>query len=215
MAATPDVAVVDYGAGNVRSVAKALERSGSRVRVTGEASAVRAADAVVLPGAGAFADAMASLEARGLDEAVRESVASGTPYLGLCVGLQLLFEESDEHGRSAGFGLLRGRVERFPDRDADGALLRVPHMGWNEVRFDARHPVLEGLPERDVFYFVHGYRAVPVDARDTVGRSGYGGEFAAAVARENMFAVQFHPEKSQDSGRRLLDRFVAWVSTCA
>ena len=98
---------------------------------------------------------------------------------------------------------------------ADGALLRVPHMGWNEVRFDARHPVLEGLPERDVFYFVHGYRAVPVDARDTVGRSGYGGEFAAAVARENMFAVQFHPEKSQDSGRRLLDRFVAWVSTCA
>ena len=181
MAATPDVAVVDYGAGNVRSVAKALERSGSRVRVTGEPAAVRAADAVVLPGAGAFADAMASLAARGLDAAVRESVAAGTPYLGLCVGLQLLFEESDEHGPAAGLGLLRGRVERFPDRDADGALLRVPHMGWNEVSFEARHPVLDGLPERDVFYFVHGYRAVPVEGRDTVGRSEYGGAFAAAV----------------------------------
>ena len=215
MAATPDVAVVDYGAGNLRSVAKALERSGARVRITGEASAVARADAVVLPGAGAFADAMASLKAAGLDRAVRDSVAAGKPYLGLCVGLQLLFEESDEHGRTAGLGLLPGRVERFPERDAAGGLLRVPHMGWNEVRFSGRHPVLDGLPERDIFYFVHGYRAVPGREGDSVGRAAYGGEFTAAVAHENIFAVQFHPEKSQDSGRRLLDEFVAWVGSCA
>jgi len=215
MAATPDVAVVDYGAGNLRSVAKALERSGARVRITGEPSDVGRADAVVLPGAGAFADAMASLKATGLDGAVRESVAAGTPYLGLCVGLQLLFEEGDEHGLTSGLGLLRGRVERFPECDPEGGLLRVPHMGWNEVHFAGRHPVLDGLPERDVFYFVHGYRAIPVRDGDTVGRARYGGEFAAAVARENVFAVQFHPEKSQNSGRRLLDRFVAWVGSCA
>jgi len=214
MAATPDVAVVDYGAGNLRSVAKALECSGARVRITGEASAVARADAVVLPGAGAFADAMASLKAAGLDRAVRDSVAAGTPYLGLCVGLQLLFEEGDEHGPTAGLGVLPGRVERFPERDAEGGLLRVPHMGWNEVHFSGHHPVLEGLPERDIFYFVHGFRAVPVRDDDTIGRTGYGGEFAAAVACENVFAVQFHPEKSQASGRRLLDRFVTWVGSC-
>lgn len=215
MAATPGVAVVDYGAGNLRSVAKALERSGARAVVTSEPSDVRRADAVVLPGAGAFADAMTGLKTRGLDAAVRESIAAGVPYLGLCVGLQLLFEEGDEHGCTAGLGLLPGRVERFPERDAAGGLLRVPHMGWNEVRFAGHHPMLDGLPERDVFYFVHSYRAVPGRAGDSVGRAGYGGEFAAAVAHDNVFAVQFHPEKSQESGRRLLDEFVAWVGSCA
>ncbi|HJO22369.1 MAG: imidazole glycerol phosphate synthase subunit HisH [Myxococcota bacterium] len=214
MTVGPDVAVVDYGAGNLRSVVKALERSGARARVTREPSELRRADAVVLPGAGAFADAMAGLRAKGLDGAVRETVAAGTPYLGLCVGLQLLFEEGDEHGPTAGLGLLRGRVERFPERDAAGGLLRVPHMGWNEVHFTGCHPVLEGLPERDIFYFVHGYRAVPARDDDTVGHTGYGGEFAAAVARDNVFAVQFHPEKSQNSGRRLLNRFVTWVGSC-
>jgi len=209
----PHVAVVDYGSGNLRSVAKALERSGLRVEVTGDAGALARADAVVLPGVGAFADAMASLRAKGLDEAVVRSVEAGRPYLGLCLGLQVLFEESEEHGTNRGLGLLPGRVERFPEQDAEGRPLRVPHIGWNEVRFAGGHPLLAKLPERDFFYFVHAYRPVPARPEDVVGVTDYGAPFAAAAARENVFAVQFHPEKSQGSGKRLLDAFASWVTT--
>jgi glutamine amidotransferase len=212
--AGPRIAVVDYGAGNLRSVAKALARSGLDARVTSDASEVRAADAVVLPGVGAFADAAASLAAKGLDEAVRDAIESGRPYLGICLGLQLLFEESDEHGRTPGLGCLPGRVGRLPERDAAGARVRVPHIGWNEVRFAGRHPVLAGLPAADCFYFVHAYRAIPAREEDVVGRTDHGVPFAAAVARDNLFAVQFHPEKSQGAGRRLLDSFAAWVAGC-
>jgi glutamine amidotransferase len=211
---TPVIAVVDYGAGNLRSVAKALVRSGLEPEVTGDPAAVRRADGVVLPGVGAFADAVASLRSKGLDDAVREAIESGRPYLGLCLGLQILFEESDEHGSNPGLGILPGRVERFPDQDSDGALLRVPHIGWNLVRFGGRHPMLDGLPAEDYYYFVHSYRAVPACEEDTVGRVDYGGEFAAAVARDGAFAVQFHPEKSQSAGRRLLDAYAAWVGSC-
>jgi glutamine amidotransferase len=213
----PTVAVVDYGAGNLRSVAKALVRSGLQPAVTGDPADVARADAVVLPGVGAFADAARILAETGLGDAVRESIAAGRPYLGLCLGLQLLFEESDEHGVSPGFGLLPGRVERFPERapsDAGrsgGAPLRVPHIGWNEVRFSGDHPMLEFLPERDYFYFVHSYRAVPAEPKQVVGRSDYGGDFAAAVASGNVFAVQFHPEKSQRAGHLLLDAFRDWL----
>jgi imidazole glycerol-phosphate synthase subunit HisH len=215
MARTPPrVAVVDYGAGNLRSVAKALERSGLRPQVTGDASTVRGADAVVLPGVGAFADAMASLRARGLADALHEAIASPRPYLGLCLGLQLLFEESDEHGATPGFGLLPGRVERFPARDARGRVLRVPHIGWNQVRFTGCHPMLAALPAEDTYYFVHAYRVVPKEEAQVVGVADYGGSFAAAVARDGVFAVQFHPEKSQSSGRRLLDGFAAWIDAC-
>jgi glutamine amidotransferase len=210
----PLISVVDYGAGNLRSVAKALERSGAAVEVSGDAAAVRRADAVVLPGVGAFADAVRSLRAKRLDEAIRAAIDAGRPYLGLCLGLQLLFEESDEHGPTPGFGLLSGRVERFPEVDASGARLRVPHIGWNEVVFASDHPMCRRLPERDTFYFVHSYRAVPADPAVTVGRTDYGGSFAAAVARENVFAVQFHPEKSQAAGRRLLDAFAGWAASC-
>jgi glutamine amidotransferase len=168
---------------------------------------------VVLPGVGAFADGMASLRAAGLDQAVRESIAAGRPYLGLCLGLQVLFEESDEHGRNEGFALLPGRVERFSDRDVDGTALRVPHIGWNEVRFQGNHPLTSKLPASDCFYFVHSYRAVPAEASTLAGCADYGGVFAAAVARDNVFAVQFHPEKSQSAGRRLLDAFAAWVTS--
>jgi glutamine amidotransferase len=210
--AVPRIAVVDYGAGNLRSVAKALARSGLDARVTSDPSEVAGADAVVLPGVGAFADAAASLAAKGLDEAVRDAIEGGRPYLGICLGLQLLFEESDEHGRTPGLGCLPGRVRRFPERDAGGGRLRVPHIGWNEVRFSGRHPVLAGLPPADCFYFVHSYRALPARAEDVVGRADYGGPLVAAVARENVFAVQFHPEKSQAAGRRLLDSFAAWVA---
>jgi glutamine amidotransferase len=212
--AVPSIAVVDYGAGNLRSVAKALERSGLSPRVTNDASELRRADAVVLPGVGAFADAMANLAAKGLDEAVGEWIRSGRPYLGLCLGLQVLFEDSDEHGATRGLGILPGRVTRFPERDASGARLRVPHIGWNEVRFSGSHAIVAALPASDHFYFVHAYRAEPARAADVVGRTDYGGDFAAAVARENLFAVQFHPEKSQAAGRRLLDAWAAWLARC-
>jgi glutamine amidotransferase len=211
----PRIAVVDYGAGNLRSVAKALMRSGLAPEVTADPGAVRAADAVVLPGVGAFADAVETLRAKGLTDAVVASIESGRPYLGLCLGLQVLFDESEEHGHTEGLGLLRGRVERFAVRDTDGRPLRVPHIGWNEVAFAGSHPMCAELPADDCFYFVHSYRAVPADARVAVGRADYGGPFAAAVAKDNVFAVQFHPEKSQSAGKRLLDAFAAWVASCA
>lgn len=213
MSAAPRVAVVDYGSGNLRSVARALERSGLVPDVTGDPAAVRRADAVVLPGVGAFADAAASLRAKGLDDAVRETLEAQRPYLGLCLGLQLLFEESDEHGRHAGFGVLPGRVTRFP-RETEAGPLRVPHIGWNEVRFAGDHPLCQALPERDYFYFVHSYRPEPDDVGPVVGWTEYGGRFASAVGTPHLFAVQFHPEKSQSAGRRLLDAFAGWIAQC-
>jgi glutamine amidotransferase len=212
--AVPQVAVVDYGSGNLRSVAKALARSGVEPRVTSDPADLRRADAVVLPGVGAFADAAASLAAKGLDEAVCGAIEEGRPYLGLCLGLQLLFEESDEHVRTAGLGILPGRVTRLPERDAAGERLRVPHIGWNQVRFAGRHPLLAELPEADYFYFVHAYRALPGRESDVIGRAEYGGAFAAAVAQSNVLAVQFHPEKSQAAGKRFLDAWSAWVARC-
>jgi glutamine amidotransferase len=215
MTSPPRIAVVDYGAGNLRSVVKALARSDLDPVVTGDPDALRQADALVLPGVGAFADAMESLGSRGLDEAVLASIRDGRPYLGLCLGLQLLYDESDEHGPTRGFGLLEGRVERFPERAPDGSRLHVPHIGWNQVRFRGDHPMCRALPDEDVFYFVHSYRAVPAEAKQTVGVTEYGEPFASAVARDNVFAVQFHPEKSQSAGKRLLDAFARWLATCS
>ncbi|HEY8155285.1 MAG TPA: imidazole glycerol phosphate synthase subunit HisH [Myxococcota bacterium] len=214
MSSAPRIAVVDYGAGNLRSVAKALARSGLVPDVTGDPADVRRADGVVLPGVGAFAAAAASLAEKSLGDAVRDSIAAGRPYLGLCLGLQLLFDEGDEHGATPGLGVLAGRVTRFPERDASGARLRVPHIGWNEVRFRGEHPMLASLGPRELYYFVHSFRAEPARADVVVGRVDYGGEFAAAVAIGNIFAVQFHPEKSQAAGKRLLDAYAAWVAQC-
>jgi len=208
----PRIALVDYGAGNLRSVAKALERSGMEPVVTGDPAVVRALDGVLLPGVGAFRDAVTALEKAGLVDAIREVTQHrARPYLGLCFGLQLLFDEGEEHGLTPGFGIFHGRVTRFPDVDEQGRALRVPHIGWNEVRFSGDHPMLAALPERDVYYFVHSYRPVPEDPSIIVGRTDYGGEFASAVARDNIFAVQFHPEKSQSAGKRLLDAYRAWL----
>ena len=205
------IALVDYGAGNLRSVGKALERSGLDVDVTSDPADVARADGVVLPGVGAFADAVGALRESGLEQAVKDAVEDGRPYLGLCFGLQLLFEEGREHGTTKGFGLFAGAVERFPEHAPDGTRLRVPHIGWNEVEFSGSHPMLAHLPERDYFYFVHSYRPVPIDESIVVGRADYGGRFTAAIARGSVFAVQFHPEKSQQSGRRLLDAYRMWV----
>jgi imidazole glycerol-phosphate synthase subunit HisH len=211
MSTSAKVALIDYGAGNIRSVAKALERSGFGVEVTDSPSAVLAADGVVLPGAGAFADAMATLRARGLEEAVKQTVQAGRPYLGLCVGVQVLFDEGEEHGITPGFGIFGGRVERFPETGSDGSRLRIPQIGWNEVRFQGDHPMVAHLPERDHYYFVHSYRPVPTDSSVVAGVCDYGGNFAAAVANPSIFAVQFHPEKSQQAGKRLLDAYRSWV----
>jgi glutamine amidotransferase len=213
MTAPPRIAVVDYGAGNLRSVVKALARSHLDPVITRDPDALRRADALVLPGVGAFADAVTSLRERGLDEALIESIEAGRPYLGLCLGLQVLYEEGDEHGCTRGLGLLEGRVERFPDHAPDGNRLLVPHIGWNQVRFQGDHPMRKGLPSEDFFYFVHSYRVVPAEPKQTVGVAVYGQPFAAAVARDNVFAVQFHPEKSQSAGKRLLDAFAGWVKT--
>jgi glutamine amidotransferase len=210
MSRDPLIAVVDYGAGNLRSVAKALERSGLAVAVASDRAAVGRADGVVLPGVGAFADAVANLRDKGLDDAVRESIEAGRPYLGICLGLQVLFDESEEHGRTSGIGLLPGRVTRFAECDAGGKPLRVPHIGWNDVRFRGSHPMLEQMPAEDCYYFVHSYKAVPARSDAAVGLADYGGGFAAAVATERLFAVQFHPEKSQSAGKKLLDAYASW-----
>jgi glutamine amidotransferase len=207
----PRIALVDYGAGNLRSVAKALERSEMEPVVTGDPKVVRGADGVLLPGVGAFRDAVDALTEAGLVDAIREVTDHGRPYLGICFGLQLLFDEGEEHGPTPGLGVLAGKVTRFPDKDEHGDSLLVPHIGWNEVRFEGDHPMLEALPARDVYYFVHSYRPVPEDPGIVVGWADYGGPFAAAVARDNVFAVQFHPEKSQSAGKRLLDAYRDWL----
>jgi len=218
----PRIALVDYGAGNIRSVAKALERSDLTPVVTSDPKVVEAADGVLLPGVGAFRDAVCSLTDAGLSDAIRKVTDHGRPYLGICFGLQLLFEEGDEHGRTKGLGVFRGRVTRFPDAVPEASAsggprmrpLRVPHIGWNEVRYAGSHPMIAGLPERDVYYFVHSYRPEPTDAETVVGWADYGGRFAAAVAKDNVFAVQFHPEKSQAAGKRLLDAYRRWLEAC-
>ena len=212
MPPTPTIAVVDYGSGNLRSVAKALVRSGLAPCVTGDPDALRRADAVVLPGVGAFADAVAALAKRGLDAAVREWIRGGRPYLGLCLGLQVLFEDCDEHGLNDGLGLFEGHVRRFAEVDAAGRRRLVPHIGWNSVRFAGDHPMCARLPREDCFYFVHSYRALPANAGQIVGTADYGESFAAALAHDNVFAVQFHPEKSQSAGRRVLDAFAGWLA---
>jgi glutamine amidotransferase len=207
------VALVDYGAGNLRSVAKALERSGLEVELAADASVIDRADGIVLPGAGAFADGMAGLRRNGLDEALLKAIEVGRPYLGLCLGVQLLFELGEEHGLTDGLGVVKGRVQRFADVDSEGARRRVPHIGWNEVQFSGQHPMLEHLPERDFFYFVHSFRPVPTDEGVVVGRTHYGDEFASAIAQDSIFAVQFHPEKSQHAGLRLLNAYCSWVES--
>ena len=206
-----DIAVVDYGMGNLRSVAKALEHvaPGQRVMVTAEPGQIRQARRVVFPGQGAMPDCMRELEVRGLREPVIEA-ARGKPFLGLCIGLQMLFERSDE-GNVAGLGILPGRVVRFSNdlADARGEKLKVPHMGWNQVH-QRPHPLWAGIVQDSRFYFVHSFYVQTPDSALVAGTSFYPSGFTCAVARDNIFAVQFHPEKSQAAGLTLLENFVAW-----
>jgi glutamine amidotransferase len=207
-AARPKVAVVDVGSGNLRSVGKALESVGADAHVTGDPDEVRAADKVVVPGQGAFGACLAGLERDGgaLREAVMETIRGGKPYLGLCVGMQLLFDESEESPGAKGLGVFPGSVVRF----RIAAPLKVPHMGWNDCHPGrARSRLLAGLDDGTSFYFVHSYYAAPRDADVVALEAEHGVRFCAAVARDNVFATQFHPEKSQAAGLRLLGNFVA------
>ena len=205
------IAIVDYGMGNLRSVAKALAHvaPGARVDVTGDPRAVRAADRVVFPGQGAMPDCMRGLVASGLGEAVREA-ASARPFLGLCIGLQMLFEESAE-GPTPGLGLLAGRVLAFREaQETREAGLKVPHMGWNEVWQSRPHVLWHGIPDGERFYFVHSYYCAPAEPGVTLGWARYPHAFTAAIARDNIVATQFHPEKSAAAGLRLLANFSTW-----
>ena len=199
---TAEVAVVDFGMGNLRSVARALERAGARPKITEDPADVRAASRVVLPGVGAARDTMTALRRAGMDDAIREHIAAGRPYLGLCVGMQVLLDEADEGGTDRCLGVIPGRVERFAKLDD----LPTIHMGWNLVKSLREHPVIAD----GYFYFVHGYRPASVPAEYCLALSDYGQSFPSAIGFGSCVAVQFHPEKSQRAGTELLQRFLAW-----
>jgi glutamine amidotransferase len=203
------IAVVDYGMGNLRSVEKALARAGVATLVTSDPRKILAARGVVLPGVGAFGACMENLAGRGLVDTMREAVASGKPFLGICLGLQLLFEESEEFGPIRGLGLLPGTVVRFAGARLEG--MKIPQMGWNRLRLRRKVAELEGIGAEPYVYFVHSYYVVPSDPEVVAATATYGVEFAAAIAWKNVFACQFHPEKSQAVGLRILENFVRRV----
>jgi glutamine amidotransferase len=207
------IAVVDYGMGNLRSVAKAIEHVAGKTRVvvTSDPAEVDAAERVVFPGQGAMPDCMRYLDEAGLRESVLRA-AAGKPLFGVCVGEQMLFDWSAEGG-TPGLGVFRGEVVRFPDekmRQPDGSRLKVPHMGWNRVRQARAHPIWDGVPDGAYFYFVHSYFVAPKQPELTAGVTEHGVAFTCAVARDNIFATQFHPEKSAANGLRLYENFVRW-----
>jgi glutamine amidotransferase len=199
------IAVVDVCSGNLRSVERALARAGGDVVVTRDPDVVRRADKIVVPGQGAFGVFMRGLAERGLGEALREAIAGGKPYLGICLGLQVLFESSEEQGPCAGLGVLPGHVVRLAPGDAR---LKVPHMGWNALAKRADDPMLAAIPDGAYVYFVHSFHAVPADPALVVAEAAHGHPITAAVRRDNLFACQFHPEKSQAVGLAILERFV-------
>ena len=213
------IAVIDYGMGNLRSVSKALEHLGASVRVTSQPQDVERAEKVILPGVGAFPAAMRELTARRLIDPIKTAIAAGRPYLGVCLGLQLLFDHGEEGEGATGLGILRGTVRRFSFNSSlvtRHSSLKIPHMGWNQVSSrqqtaDSRQqrcPLLDNIPEGSYFYFVHSYYADPTDRSVIALESEYGSRFAAMVWRGNLFATQFHPENSQTLGLRLLQNFV-------
>ncbi|MCY3767662.1 MAG: imidazole glycerol phosphate synthase subunit HisH [Gemmatimonadetes bacterium] len=199
------IVIVDCGMGNLRSVQKGFERVGHAAAITDRPEDVNRAGRVVLPGVGAFGDAMVNLKAAGLIEPLRDSIASGRPFLGICVGLQLLFTESNEMGRHRGFGVLPGSVRRFP------VGVRVPQIGWNQIRIQRQTPLLAGIPDRSFFYFVHSYYADPEVDTDRVATTDYALDYTSIAGRGAAYGIQFHPEKSQELGLRILKNFAERV----
>ncbi len=200
------VAIIDYDMGNLKSVQKAFEAVGHRAVVTRDPRTIADASHVVLPGVGAFGDCMRNLEQYGLVTPVLDAIASGKPFLGICLGFQLLFSESEEFGRHRGLGVIPGKVIRF---DPGGASMpiKVPHMGWNAVAIGKRTPVLDGIADGAFMYFVHSYYVVPDDQAVACTMTQYGQQFVSSIARDNVFACQFHPEKSQAAGLRIIRNF--------
>jgi glutamine amidotransferase len=199
------IAIIDYGMGNLRSVQKAFESLGHDARVTRTPQFMSDASHVVLPGVGAFGDCMANLDRYGLIEPIRRAIKSGKPFLGICLGLQLLFTESEEFGTHQGLGFIRGKVRRFP---AVG--LKVPHMGWNAIRITRPSPPLIGIETGAFVYFVHSYYVEPEDPSVVCTETDYGVPFVSGIRRDNLFACQFHPEKSQTVGLRIIRNFAQW-----
>jgi len=197
----PSLAIIDYGVGNLRSLEKAFAATGTQAVVSDDAYVLREAKALVLPGVGAFGACMKALSERGFDRLVVERVAEGTPLLGVCVGMQLLFEESEEFGRAPGLALLRGKVRRFVGD------LPVPHVGWNQVHQTRPHPILAGIDDNSFFYFVHSYYCAAAEPDVVLGETDYIKEYSSIVVQGNVAGVQFHPEKSQVNGLRLLSNF--------
>jgi glutamine amidotransferase len=198
------IAIIDYGMGNLRSVQKGFEHMGHEAVVTSDAKAILSASKVVLPGVGAFPDCMRNLREYGLIDAVHTTVKSGKPFLGICLGLQLLFTESEEFGISKGLDIIKGRVIRFKIQDST---LKVPHMGWNSISIRRRPPALQDVPDNSHFYFVHSFHVVPEDKSVIATTTDYGFEFVSSIWKDNVFACQFHPEKSQALGLSILKRF--------
>jgi imidazole glycerol-phosphate synthase subunit HisH len=203
------IAILDYGAGNLRSVAKALETVGTAPILTDDHQVVARADGLVVPGQGSAVDAMRNLERLGLAEPLRQYVASGRPFLGVCLGEQVIFESSEEGSGVTCLGLIPGKVRRLPGGQ------KVPQIGWNTVRIRQAHPLLDGVPDESYFYFVHSYYVDPADPADVVGETDYGVTFASIVSRGNVFATQFHPEKSAGIGLRIYRNFVRLVASGA
>ena len=209
------IAVIDYRMGNLRSVAKALvhvAEGKAEVAVTSDAEAIAGADRVVFPGQGAIRDCMQELANHKLVDVIRQAIDS-RPFLGICLGQQALMESSEEHAHTHGLGIFNGTVKRFPDDARDeitGGRLKVPHMGWNNVRFARNHPLWRGIDDGAYFYFVHSYYVAPDQSDLVVGRTRYAVEFSSAIAERNLFAVQFHPEKSARAGLQLLKNFLDW-----
>lgn len=204
------IAIVDYGMGNLRSVEKGFLKVGFETKVTSSTSDIRNASAIVLPGVGAFRDCMSNLERLDLIDAVLQEIEKGKPYLGICLGLQILFEESEEFGTTKGLGLLKGKVVRFRE-----TALKIPHMGWNTVKVIKRPPSFEGIPDESFFYFVHSYYVVPENKEEIAGITNYGIEFTSMVWKDNILATQFHPEKSQTLGLKVLEGFGNFVKAYA
>jgi glutamine amidotransferase len=203
------IAIVDYGVGNLRSVQRAFEHVGAEVMVTAHRETIESAAAVVLPGVGAFGKAMSNLQRAGLADVIRQVIAQGRPFLGICLGLQLLFEESEEMGEHRGLGVFDGKVELFKVN------LKVPQIGWNQIHIQRANPLLEGVADGSYVYFVHSYYVAPTDPEIVLATTDYGIDYVSIIGQGNVFGIQFHPEKSQSVGLRILRNFTALVEGVA